>query len=135
MNTFVANEVWFQFNFFTWKMSWPITISQIAYPFHHWLTKRLIWILSVDVLELFQSIWSLYPCLHQYHACVRAVASVCPTFCDPEDCSLPGSLSMGFSRGINTRVGFQALPHGILLDPESNPCLLCLLQRLEGSYQ
>ena len=26
------------------------------------------------------------------------VAQSCPTLCDPLDCSLPGSLSMGFSR-------------------------------------
>ena len=30
--------------------------------------------------------------------CVRSVAQLCPTLCDPLDCSSPGSLSMEFSR-------------------------------------
>ena len=33
-----------------------------------------------------------------YKAQVCVVAKLCLTLCDPMDCSLPGSLSMGFSR-------------------------------------
>ena len=37
------------------------------------------------------------------------VAQLCPTLCDPMDCSLPGSSVHGDSSGKNTGVGFHTL--------------------------
>ena len=39
----------------------------------------------------------------------------CPTFCDPLDCSLPGSSDHKISSGKNTGVGCHCLIQGILL--------------------
>ena len=41
------------------------------------------------------------------------VAQLCPTLCDPMDCSLPSSSVCGDSPGKNTRVGCHALLQGI----------------------
>ena len=38
-----------------------------------------------------------------------SVAQLCPTLCDPMDCSPPGSSVHGDSPGKNTGVGFHAL--------------------------
>ena len=51
---------------------------------------------------------------------------MCPTLCDPVDCSLPGSSPWDFS-SKNTGVGFHFLLQGIFLTQGSNPSLLCLL--------
>ena len=52
------------------------------------------------------------------------VTQLCPTFCDPMDCSLPGSSVLGDSPGKNTGLGCHALLQGILLTQVSNPGLL-----------
>ena len=49
-----------------------------------------------------------------------------PTLCDPVDCSLPGSLSMEFSRQEYWS-GLLFPPPGGLTTQGSNPHLLCLL--------
>ena len=43
------------------------------------------------------------------------VAQLCPTLCDPMDCSLPGSSVQGDSLGKITGVGCHALLQGIFL--------------------
>ena len=43
------------------------------------------------------------------------VTQLCPTFCDPMDCSLPGSSVLGDSPGKNTGLGCHALLQGIFL--------------------
>ena len=53
-------------------------------------------------------------------------------FCDPMDCSPPGSSSMD-STGKNTGVGCCALLQGISLTQELNPHLLRLLRWQAGS--
>ena len=53
---------------------------------------------------------------------------LCPTLCDPMDCSPPGSFVHDGSPGKNTGVGFHALLQGIFLTQESNPCILCFLR-------
>ena len=56
-------------------------------------------------------------------ACYYLVTQSCPTLCDPMDCSLPGSLSMGFP----SREYWNGLPclfQGIFLTQGSNPGLL-----------
>ena len=42
-----------------------------------------------------------------------SVTQLCPTLCDPMDCSLPGSSVHGDSLGKNTGVGCHSLPQGI----------------------
>ena len=52
---------------------------------------------------------------------------LCPTLCDPMDCSPLGSSVHGDSPGKDTGVGSHALLQGIFLSQGSNLCLLCLL--------
>ena len=47
------------------------------------------------------------------------VALLCPTLCDPVDCSLPDSSVLGIS-SKNTGVGSHSLLHGIFLTQGSN---------------
>ena len=51
------------------------------------------------------------------------VTQLCPTLCNPTDCSLPGSFVHGDSSGKNTGVGCQDLLQGIFLTKGSNPGL------------
>ena len=48
------------------------------------------------------------------------VAQLCPTPCDPMDCSPPGSSVHGDSPGKNTGVGCHGLLQGIFPTQESN---------------
>ena len=52
------------------------------------------------------------------------VTQLCPTHCNPMDCSLPGSSVHGDSPGKNIGVGCHALLQGILPTEGSNPGLL-----------
>ena len=56
-----------------------------------------------------------------YYCCV--VAKLCPTLCDPTDCSPPGSSVHGISPGKNTGVSCHALLQGIFPTRGSNPGL------------
>ena len=56
---------------------------------------------------------------------------LCPTLCDPMDCSLPGS--SWDSPGKNTGLGCHAPLQGIFLTEGSNLHLLCLLHWQTGS--
>ena len=51
------------------------------------------------------------------------VAQLCPTLCDPMDCSPPGSSVHGDSSGKNTGVGFHTLLQGIFPTQALNPGL------------
>ena len=51
------------------------------------------------------------------------VAQLCPTLCNPMDCSPPGSSVPGDSPGKNTGVGCHALLQGIFPTQGSNPGL------------
>ena len=51
------------------------------------------------------------------------VAQLCPTLCDPMDCSLAGSSVHGASPGKNTGVDCYALLHRIFPTQGSNPGL------------
>ena len=51
------------------------------------------------------------------------VAQLCPTFCNPMDCSPPGSPVCGDSPGKNTGVSCHVLLHGIFPTQELNPGL------------
>ena len=54
---------------------------------------------------------------------------LCPTLCNPMDCSPPSSSVPGILQVKNTGMGCHALLQGIFLTQGSNPCLLCLLHR------
>ena len=51
---------------------------------------------------------------------VRMLTQLCPTLCNPRDCSLPASSVHGDSPGRNTRVGCHALLQGIFPTQGSN---------------
>ena len=54
------------------------------------------------------------------------VTQLCPTLCNPMNCSPPGSSVHGDSPGKNTGVGCHALLQGIFLTHGSDPGLLAL---------
>ena len=58
---------------------------------------------------------------------------LCPTLCNPTDCSLPGSSVHGDCPGENTGVGWHALLQGIFPAQGSNLLLLHLLHWQAGS--
>ena len=55
--------------------------------------------------------------------CVGLAVQLCPTLCDPVDCSLPGSSVHGASPGKKTEVGCHALLQGIFPIQGLNPGL------------
>ena len=59
---------------------------------------------------------------------------LCPTLCDPMDCSLPGSSIHRDSPGKNTEVGFHDFLQGIVPTQGSNPCLLHILHWQADSW-
>ena len=52
--------------------------------------------------------------------CVCLVTELCPTLCDPMDCSPPGSSVQGETPGKNTRVGCHAFLQGVFPTPGLN---------------
>ena len=54
-------------------------------------------------------------------------SQLCPTLCDPMDCSPPGSSVHGDSPGKNTEVGYHVFLQRIFLTQGSNLCFLWLL--------
>ena len=57
------------------------------------------------------------------HDSLCLVAQLCPTLCNPTDCSLPGSSVHGDSPAKNTGVGCHTLLQGIFPTQGSNPGL------------
>ena len=55
-------------------------------------------------------------------------AQLCVAFCDPVDCSPPGSSVRGILQAKNSVAGCHFPLQGIFLTQGSNSCLLCLLQ-------
>ena len=60
---------------------------------------------------------------------VLLVAWLCPTLCDPMNCSLPGSSVHGDSPGKNTGMGCHFPLQGIFLAQGLNPRLSHLLRK------
>ena len=56
--------------------------------------------------------------------CESEVTQLCPTLCDPMDCSLPGSSVHRIFPGKNTGVVSHSLLQGIFPTQGSNPSLL-----------
>ena len=90
----------------------------------HWFIHDFFYILSI--MQLFSSIFRVFYIL--YHFLVNmymcSVAQLCPTLCDPMDCSPPGSSVHGDSPGKNIGVGCLALLQGIFPTQGLNPGLL-----------
>ena len=61
------------------------------------------------------------------------VTQLCLTFCDPMDCSLPGSSGPWGGPDKNNGVTSHSLLQGLFLTQGSNPCLLHLLLWLAAS--
>ena len=59
----------------------------------------------------------------ELHCVLCLVTQLCPTLCDPMDCSPSGSSVHGDSLGKNTGVGCHALLQGIFLTYKLNPGL------------
>ena len=59
--------------------------------------------------------------------CVCVHAELCPTVCDPKDCSAPGSSVWGIFQAKNTGVGSHFLFQGICPTKGLNPHHLCFL--------
>ena len=81
--------------------------------------------LYIKFLHKYQS-WlccDFYIYIFGHCAVMCLVTQLCPTLCDPTDCSPPDSSVLGDSPGKNTEVGFYALLQGIFPTQESNPVL------------
>ena len=95
-------------------------MDQLSYPY---VTTRktialTIWIFVHKVMSL------LFNMLSGFVICVHArLFQSCLTLCDPMDCSLPGSMSRGFSRQEHWS-GFPCPPPGDLSDPGIKPTSL-----------
>ena len=63
---------------------------------YKWKDQQFVWMSQVNIIKML--------CL---------VAQLCPTLCNPMDCSLPGSLVHAESPGKNTGVGCHAVLQGI----------------------
>ena len=57
------------------------------------------------------------------HCAMQLLAQLCPTLCDPEDCSPPGSSVHGDSPSKHMGVGCHALLQGIIPTQGMNPGL------------
>ena len=116
-----------------------VTLTHIIYrisvvgPVWGWGEKKNIWKYLVFFSPLGQYfdlkigeeqyIHVFLICNTQYVMCL--VVQSCPTFCNPVDCSPPGSSVHGIFQ--NTGVGCHFLLQGIFLTQGLNPCLLCHL--------
>ena len=72
-------------------------------------------------IEVQVSFWTMFFSRFMHVLCL--VAQLCPTLCDPMDCSPPGSSVHGDSPGKSTGMGCHALLQGIFPTQESNPGL------------
>ena len=84
--------------------------------------ERSGWPLQVDSDHLRTTTKLMLPQLCECHTVL--VTQSCPTLCDPEDCSPPGSSVHGDSPGKNTGVLCHALLQGIFPTQGSNSGLM-----------
>ena len=92
----------------------------------HW-RWILYWLSHQRRLYIYCSI-HICVCVCVYTLCF--VTQMCPTLCNPMDCSLPGPSDRGDSPGKNTGVGYHALLQRIFPTQGSNPGLLHFKQIL-----
>ena len=79
-----------------------------------------------SIMQLFSSIFRVFYILYHFilNIYMFLVALLCPTLCDPMDCSPPGSSVRGDSPGKNIGVGCLALLQGIFPTQGLNAGLL-----------
>ena len=77
-----------------------------------------------EIYSFFELNQWIHGYIYIYVAVLCLVTQLCPTLCDPTDCSPPGFSVHGDSPGNNTGVGCHALLQGIFPTQESNPRLL-----------
>ena len=91
----------------------------MSYPEQVTITRQTSAKLSVPLY------WdTMCVCVCVVHACARAQS--CLTYCDPMDCSMPGSWVHGILLP-RIRSGLSLLSPGHLSDPGMEPVSLCLL--------
>ena len=140
------SEGWKKATRFFLKSSWTICVKPWACVLWHSSTSKYNWknfeklydkLLTVNTSSAIVSnrvsmiIEMSYFCTVQYSShqppvtgLLCLVAQLCPTLCNPADCSLPGSSVHGDSPGKNTGVGCHDLLQGIFPTQGSNPSLL-----------
>ena len=93
-----------------------------------WPFKYLLWenicLGHFLVSKLDYLFFVLFFTIELYCCVLYLVTQLCPTLCDPMDCSPPGSFVHGDSPGKNTGVGCHALLQGIFPTQGLNPGLL-----------
>ena len=77
---------------------------------------------EITVTHELKRLW-LVSCFY-HNMRMRSVAQLCPTLCDPSDCSLPGFSIHGIFQAKNTGVGWHFLLQGIFLTQRTNLRLL-----------
>ena len=77
----------------------------------------------VSIMQMFYYCYFIWKGLACFSRLYVLSPKSCPTFCDPMDCSPPGSSVHGDSPGKITGVGCHALLQGIFLIQGSNPGL------------
>ena len=102
---------------------WSGTFVMIYEPIltHHCQPKSKVYIRVHSLYSLFGHLMQRVLCILSSFSCV------CLTFCDPMDCSPPGSSVQGILQARISGVGCHALLQGILPTQRLNPCILFLL--------
>ena len=83
--------------------------------------------LNFDAIAAVEPSLRLFHFFIPLHCCCCSVTKLCPTLCDPLDCSPPGSSVSsvhGVFPGMSTGVVCHFLLQRIFLDERTNPCLL-----------
>ena len=76
-----------------------------------------------EIYSFFELNQWIHGYIYIYVAVLCLVTQLCPTLCDPTDCSPPGSSVHGDSPGKNTGMGCHDLLQGIFPTQGSNPGL------------
>ena len=95
-----------------------------------YINNTLIYFLNIiDIILTSPHLLSLCkPCfILNVHICICIHAQLCPTLCDPVNCSLPGFPVHGILQARILESVASSFPRGIVPTQGSNPCLLCLL--------
>ena len=101
-----------------WK--WKVKVSHAKKSERH--TKSHVWLLATPWTVAHQAPPSMGFSRQEYWGGVHCL--LCPIFCDPMNCSLPGSSLLGDSPGKSNGVGCHALLQGIFPTQWPNPGLL-----------
>ena len=89
-------------------------------------------IIFLKSVQIFGVSWDIF-ILTIIHTCVLSCFSYGQLFCDPKNCSPPGSSVHGILQARILEWVATLFLQGVFLTQGSNPRLLCLLQRQAGS--